>query len=99
MVDFKKIMAMTPEERAQRREQADMERKEQDSRTIMQRSGWLKTALANKSRLTEWERNFIEDIAKQASGKDPILGCIGGSLVFLSSKQEEILQRIAEKVS
>lgn len=84
MVDFKKLMSTTPEEREASRKQLEL--KQENVRQEQQ--SMISDCLTRDKKLTAWELDFVNSIATQFdAGK------------FLSDKQEDILERIWNKVT
>lgn len=102
MIDFKKLMAQTPEERAAAAEESRKEFEAQMLERIQARTNQIEhmaRALENHpDEFSEWEKSFILDWQLKAYVKD-ITGWVGGKLMDLSSNQTAQFKRLTQKAN
>lgn len=99
MIDFKKLMNRTPEEKEADRLAIEARYAEMESvelAKIATRSAQVVALHEGNYPLDAFERKFISSLQYKATTFD-MTGREGGNLAFLSDKQMEILNRLAAK--
>lgn len=99
MLDFKKLMLQTPEEK----EAAQIERDQQNQEYLQrlkqladERVGQVNALMLQLDRLTTWEQSFVKSLHDMAVTSDG-LGNMGGRLGTLSDRQLNALKRIVSE--
>lgn len=93
MVDFKKLMHRTPEERAAAMEVLDREYAEREAAKIVLLTTKVRALEQVSGTLTAYEGGFVRDMAYRAETFDD-MGRLGGRLAVLSDKQLGMLDRL-----
>jgi len=96
MIDFKKLMDQTPEEREAVQARAAEEFAQRTREVIARRTAQIQALEADDAALNAWERDFVSDMSYKATTYD-IAGWLGGNLATLSDKQAENLDRLHAK--
>ena len=91
MVDFKKLLSQTPEERAQIREKMDQEYAQEVQKTIDERTAMVRALHENTEGFTPDQSRFVDSLVRMAEDKDVYSRQVGGQLLTLSEKQVRYL--------
>lgn len=99
MVDFKALMDESPEAKAQRARDLQQSREEFEKRLsdlVAERTVTLTRLKEGNFPFNEFEAKFVDDNHRKSTRRDQ-LGTHGGDLAFLSDKQVQKLNEIADR--
>lgn len=99
MVDFARLMAGTPEERAADLDRANAEFRERMQATIQRRSDAISKVMEARDRLSPEALQFAESLSRMARERDVVSGVNGGRLLDLTARQLSFLDSLVERVS
>jgi hypothetical protein len=100
MVDFKKLLAQTPEERAERVRKFDEEYEATQTAKLQQRAEALRSMVQwrdSSVALSDFDRKFITNMESLSTQPDIISDRIAGKLLYLTDPQVESFNRIGER--
>ena len=97
MVDFSKLLNRTPEERAHDQERVleaylALAKRERDLVTL--RSEQIGKLLSPGVSLSQWERQFVESLARRGEDFDLVSQTTGGRLARLSERELHIFEEL-----
>lgn len=102
-IDFARIAAMTPQERADTIEKGRREFEERMQATIAARRAQINTAWAmhesNPRFFSNWEVQFLKSMRSRAQSHDPVGRLEGGLLADMGANQLAILNKLAAAVA
>ena len=98
MVDFRKLMTRTPEERRADLDRATRDYEEREDRKLATRLEQVKAALG-LANLNDRETSFLRSLQFKTTRPDNICGRMGGELLYLSDPQVKWLQDLAKRAA
>lgn len=98
MVDFTKLMRITPEQAAEDRRKASEEFTARMQAKVFELTGQIRAIQDSAMRLSAHEQRFIEDMDRKSLRRD-FVGLVGGELLHLSDRQMQFLQSLHKRAT
>jgi hypothetical protein len=96
MLDFKKLLSQTPEERAEQAKRRDEEFEQRMQEVTLRRQAQVQS-MQKLEGLTEWEQNFVSSMVRLAQEVDPISGVVGRKLAYLSDPRIDSFDKLVAR--